>query len=157
VVMVWTALIASFIWFGAGQAVRAARMRERLPFLQTRTLTRRALPVVGDLPLGEGLRRAAEAGARALVVVDGAGTPVGLVSEAAVVATPEDRRPWVPVSSVARRLEPALVLSADLRGEDLLKALQASPATEYLVLDPTGAVYGVLSTSDVERAFAASG
>lgn len=44
-------------------------------------------------------------------------------------------------------------VSADLNGEGLLDHLRATPASEYLVLEPGGAIYGVLSTLDVEKAF----
>ncbi len=91
------------------------------------------------------------------MVLDSTGTPSAIVNEAAVLATPEDRRPWLPVSAVARTLEPGLVLSADLSGEALIRAMQRAPATEYLLLEPDGTVYGVLATADVDRAFAAAG
>jgi len=152
---VWLALIAAFVWMGAGAAVQGARLRERLPGLQARTLTHRAIPVAGYVPLAEALRRASEAGARGLVVVDGTGRPLGLVSEAAVTATPEQRRPWIDVGTLSRSLEPGLVLGSELAGEDLVRAMQATPASEYLVLGPDGGVYGVLAASDVERAVVA--
>lgn len=44
-------------------------------------------------------------------------------------------------------------VSAELAGEELLETLRAAPATEYLVIEPTGEIYGVLSTHDVEKAF----
>jgi Zn-dependent protease len=152
--VLWAALIAAFVWSGAGQALRTAQVRERLPALHVRTLTRRAIPVPGDLPLGEALRRLEVAGARGLVVVDSSGRPIGLVSEAAVKATPEQRRPWVQAASLARTLEPGLVLRSDIGGEALVEAVRSTPATEYLVVEPTGEVYGVLATADIEEAFA---
>lgn len=130
-----------------------ARLRERLPELRARNLTRRAVPVTADTPLSEALRRANEAGARALVVVDGQGEPTALVREAAIAGVPEHRRPWIAVGGLAQDLKPGLRVSADLAGEDLLETLRATPATEYLVVEETGEVYGVLSTADVERAF----
>ncbi|CAM5559412.1 hypothetical protein SVIOM342S_06068 [Streptomyces violaceorubidus] len=36
-------------------------------------------------------------------------------------------------------------VSAELSGEELLDALRANPATEYLVVEETGEIYGVLS------------
>jgi Zn-dependent protease/CBS domain-containing protein len=152
--LVWGALLASFIWSGATQALQAGRLQERIPGLSVRALTRRAIPVAADLPLAEALRRAAEAGARNIVVVGGDGAPVALVVEAAALATPESRRPWVPVSDVARRIQPELVVSADLAGHDLVEAISRMPASEYLVVEATGEVFGVLATADVERAVA---
>ncbi|WP_329320056.1 site-2 protease family protein [Streptomyces sp. NBC_01262] len=150
------AILAAIIWTGAGNSLRMARLREHLPELQARTLTRRAVPVASDTPLSEALRRANEAGARALVVVDGAGDPTAVVREAAIVGVPEHRRPWVAVSGLAQDIKPGMKVSAELAGEDLLDTLRATPATEYLVVEPTGEIYGVLSTADVERAFLAA-
>ncbi|MFT2017157.1 site-2 protease family protein [Streptomyces sp. 796.1] len=150
------AILAAIIWTGAGNSLRMARLRERLPDLRARTLTRRAVPVTADTPLSEALRRANEAGARALVVVDGQGAPTALVREAAIVGIPEHRRPWVAVSGLAQDLKEGMRVSAELTGEQLLETLRATPATEYLVVEETGEIYGVLSTVDVERAFMAA-
>ncbi len=146
-------LIAGFMWTGAMQSLRAEQLRERLPALRARTLTRRAIPVAADLPLAEALRRAGEAGARALVVVDGNGAPIALVRESRVVDTPVQRRPWVAVGPLARDLLPGMRVPVDLAGEDLLTALRTTPASEYLVVEPDGSIYGVLSRGDVEQAF----
>ncbi|MFV0136953.1 site-2 protease family protein [Streptomyces sp. HMX87] len=147
------AILAAIIWTGAGNSLRMARLREHLPELRARHLTRRAVPVSADTPLSEALRRANAGGARALVVVDGEGTPVSLVREAAIVGVPEHRRPWVAVSGLAQDLTDGMRVSAELSGEELLDALRATPATEYLVVEDTGEIYGVLSAADVERAF----
>ncbi|MFI7385640.1 site-2 protease family protein [Streptomyces sp. NPDC049813] len=147
------AILAAIIWTGAGNSLRMARLREHLPELRARTLTRRAVPVSAATPLSEALRRANESGARALVVVDADGEPRSLVREAAIVGVPEHRRPWVPVSGLAQDLTDGMRVSAELAGEDLLDTLRATPATEYLVVEHNGAIYGVLSAADVERAF----
>ncbi|MFE9774345.1 site-2 protease family protein [Streptomyces sp. NPDC005931] len=147
------AILAAIIWTGAGNSLRMARLREHLPELRARTLTRRAVPVESDTPLSEALRRANAAGARALVVVDADGNPLSLVREAAIVGVPEHRRPWVAVGGLAQDLTEGMRVSAELAGEELLDALRATPATEYLVVEETGEIYGVLSAADVERAF----
>ncbi|WP_260637994.1 site-2 protease family protein [Streptomyces angustmyceticus] len=147
------AILAAIIWTGAGNSLRMARLRERLPDLTARTLTRRAVPVETGTPLSEALRRANDAGARALVVVDPQGAPTALVREAAIVGVPDHRRPWVAVGTLAQDLKDGMRVSAELAGEDLLEYLRATPATEYLVVEETGEIYGVLSTADVERAF----
>ncbi|MFF4433623.1 site-2 protease family protein [Streptomyces sp. NPDC001513] len=147
------AILAAIIWTGAGNSLRMARLRAHLPELRARTLTRRAIPVDNATPLSEALRRANEAGARALVVVDGHGDPTAIVRESAIASVPEHRRPWVAVSTLAQDLTDGMKVSAELTGEELLDRLRATPATEYLVLEPGGAIYGVLSTLDVEKAF----
>ncbi|SDM86382.1 site-2 protease family protein [Streptomyces wuyuanensis] len=150
------AILAAIIWTGAGNSLRMARLREHLPELRARALTRRAVPVGSDTPLSEALRRANEAGARALVVVDGHGEPTALVRETAIVGVPEHRRPWVAVGGLAQDLTDGMKVPAELAGEALLDRLRANPATEYLVVEETGEIYGVLSTADVERAFVAA-
>ncbi len=147
------AILAAIIWTGAGNSLRMARLRERLPALNARTLTRRAVPVSPETPLSEALRRANDAGARALVVVDGQGLPVSVVRESGIAGVPQHRRPWVAVGTLAQDLTEGMRVPADLTGEGLLDRLRATPATEYLVVEETGEIYGVLSTSDVERAF----
>ncbi|WP_328431195.1 site-2 protease family protein [Streptomyces sp. NBC_00453] len=147
------AILAAIIWTGAGNSLRMARLREHLPELRARNLTRRAVPVETNTPLSEALRRANAAGARALVIVDPEGNPLSLVREAAIVGVPEHRRPWVAVSGLAQDLTDGMRVSAELAGEDLLDVLRATPATEYLVVEETGEIYGVLSAADVERAF----
>jgi Zn-dependent protease len=150
----WLLVIAAFMWVSAGQAIRAAKMRERLPGLQARKLARRAIPVPGSLPLSEAIRRAEAAQARALVVVDHDSTPVAIVNETAVMATPEQRRPWIEVGTLARAIDQGLVLPADLSGMALLDAVRKTPASEYLLIEPSGQVFGVLAASDLDHAFA---
>jgi Zn-dependent protease/CBS domain-containing protein len=149
------AVLAVVIWSGAGTAVRNARLKEALPRLGVRDLTRRAVQVTADTPLAEALRRAREAQAGAVVISDGHGDPIALVKEAAVLQVPEHRRPWVAAGALARTLEPGLRLAVDLGGEGLLAALRANPASEYLVVNPDGGVYGVLAVADVERRLSA--
>lgn len=151
--VIWSFMIAMFLWAGSTQALVTAKIRRKLPALKARELARRGLPVPSDLPLSEAIRRAELSDAGAIVVVDNDGRPTALVNEAAVVATPEQRRPWILVGDVARRLEAGLVLSAELRGEDLVRAMGGTPATEYLLVEPDGSIYGVLSSRDVDGAF----
>jgi CBS domain-containing protein len=150
-----TWVVAAFLWSGATAAITSVKIRQRLPALKARALARRVIAVPGDLSVAEAVRRAQEAGAGGIVVHSGDDRLTGVVSEAALIATPQDRRPWQPVSSVARSMEDGLVLSADIAGEDLVKALNRTPAAEYVLIEPDGGIYGLLSTADVDRAFAA--
>lgn len=152
--IVYALLIAGFLWTGSSQSLAVARFRRRLPRLDARALARPAVQVPADTPLAQAVQQAQAAGARALVVVDPQGWPRGLVNEAAVAATPEQRRPWVSAGAVARSLEAGLVLPDRLTGEALVRALQALPASEYLVVDAEGRVVGVLAAADVEAVLA---
>lgn len=150
--VVWAGLLAAFIWVGASQSLAHGTVQQRLPAISARALTRRAIPVEVATPLAEALRRAEVAGAQGLVVVSAGGDPLGLVVEAAVRAVPTERRPWVPVADLSRRLEPGHRLQADLAGEELISVMTRQPASEYLVVEANGDIYGVLATADVERA-----
>lgn len=150
----WLLVIAGFMWIQSTQAIRAAKIRERLPMVSARRLARRAIPIAANVPLAEAVRRAQVANARALVIVDHENKPTAIVSEAAVQATPEERRPWIEAGSLSRTLEPTMVLAADLSGLDLIKAVQQAPASEYLLVEPSGQVFGVLAASDLDVAFA---
>ncbi len=152
--VLWLVVIAGFMWTGAGQAIKATRFRERLPALQARRLARKAVSVAADTPLAEAIRRAEESNARAVVIVDHKDTPIAILDEKAVSDTPAQRRPWLEARTMARTLEPNLVLSADLSGMDLIDAISRAPATEYLLIERSGQVYGVLARRDVDHALA---
>jgi Zn-dependent protease len=148
--MAWVAVIAAFMWTGASQAIRATKLRQRLPELQARKLARRAISVPASTPLAEAIRQADESRARAVVVVDHDSKPIAILNEAAVMATPPQRRPWIEAGTLARSIEPDLVLPADLSGMALLDAMRKAPASEYLLVEPSGDVYGVLAARDLD-------
>ena len=151
---VWVIVIAGFMWTGATQSIKATRFRERLPALQARRLGRRTISVSAGTPLAEAVRLADEANARAIVVVDHENKPIAIVNEAAVMAVPPQRRPWVDAGSLARTIDPDLILNADLQGMALLDALRRAPASEYLLVEESGQVYGVLAARDLDQVFA---
>lgn len=149
-----TVLIGSFMWMSAGAAISAARFRERVPRLRGRGLARRAVRVTADTSVAEALRRMNEADAGAVIITDSGGTPTSIVHAPAAAAVPEDRSPWMPVSSAARAVTAGSLLGADLGGQELLDAMRAHPADEYLLVEADGTVHGVLRTADVNAAFA---
>jgi Zn-dependent protease/CBS domain-containing protein len=149
------AVIAGFLWSGATGSMISAHIRRRLPALKARPLARRVISVPDDTPVSEAVRRAQDASAGGIVLLSSDGRLAGIVSEAALLATPEERRPWLPASAVARSVSDGLVLPADIAGEDLVRAMARTPASEYVLVEPDGVVYGLLSTSDVDSAFEA--
>jgi Zn-dependent protease/CBS domain-containing protein len=146
-------IIASFLWTGATASMLLARVRRRLPGLKARPLARRVIAVPSELPVTEAVRRAQKVGAGAIVVHSGDDRLSGVVNETALLATPEDRRAWVPVSAISRTIEDGMILGADIAGEDLIKAMSSTPAEEYVLVEPDGTIFGVLATADVDRAF----
>jgi hypothetical protein len=45
------------------------------------------------------------------------------------------------------------VLRADIAGEELIKAMNSTPAEQYVLVEADGSIFGVLATVDVDRAF----
>lgn len=148
-------LVAAFMWSGANASLMQARLRRRLPALQARQLARRVIVVPENLSVAEAIRRAQEAEAGGIATQTGDDRVTGLVNEAALEAVPAERRPWLAVSQVSRALEDGMRLPADSAGEQLVKAMTSTPASEYLLIEADGGIYGILTASDVERAFAA--
>ncbi len=145
-------LLAAVLYTGATAQLRSVQVRTRAATLTAGGLARRAIPVDRDLPLGEAIRRAKAAGAGALVVIDGRGTPTGIGQQDAIAAVPEQRRPWITVGSVSRPIDALSTIDRDLAGTDLLTEVSRRGREELLVLDPTGLIFGVLLVSDVETA-----
>ena len=152
---VFAALFAAFIYAGASAALQRAQILGNLPSVTARGLTRPALSVRSDLPVSEAVRLVAQAGAGGVVVVDASNRPEAVVSQAAVTALPEARRPWVSIGTLARRLTDEMVLDADLSGEDLLAAMRRAPTSEYVVRDRVTGALGVLSAAEVAAAVTA--
>lgn len=145
-------LVAFTLWQGASAAIRLARISSRFPLIDLRRLTRPVFRVPSGMPLAEAQRRAAEAGRgqEVLGVADSAGRLVALVNPAAAAAVPVDRRPWVPVDSVAAAVSGMGALPIELAGEAVIDAVRANPGSDYLVTSGEEVV-GVLRLADLAR------
>jgi Zn-dependent protease len=141
--------LAGYLWFGATQSLKVGELMERLPSVSLETLLRPGLLVPSDLSVAEALRRVWSGNARGLVLVDTADQPRAIVDEQLIAAVPPERRAWTQLSEVARPLEPGLILHTGLAGEDLLSAVRATPAHEYLVVHDDGTPAGILATADL--------
>jgi Zn-dependent protease/CBS domain-containing protein len=150
----WAMLVAALMWASSTSVLRQQEVRDRLPDISAHALARSAIEVRADLPLAEAVRRAQVAGAHGIVIVDADGRPEAVASEARVTATPAARRPWVTIGSVSQTVSPNAFLDASLTGEELIGRLRAAPASEYVVVDHAGAVFGVLAARDVATALA---
>ena len=150
--LIFMALVAVTLWQGASASIAHGRLGARLPSVNLRQMAHPVFSVTAGTPLSEASRRVAESSRpdAVLAVADASGRLVALVHEQAAAAVPPDRRPWVPVESVARALDPRRSLPADLTGEDVVRAVQANPAPTYLVVSGENVV-GVLRTADLAR------
>jgi Zn-dependent protease len=149
--------IAAYLWFGAGQSLRVSEITERAGHVDLATLLRPGLLIEPGVSVAEALRRAWSGNARGLVVVDSSQRPQAIVDEALIGAVPPERRPWVSVVDVSRPLEPGLVLDVGLSGEELLAALRAVPAHEYLVVNRDGSPAGILAAADLVASLQVAG
>jgi Zn-dependent protease len=149
--VLFTLLVALTMWVGAGQAIRHAKVVGNLPPFSARELAHPLVALTASTPLSEADRIAAlgEGERRPVVaVVDGNGSLQGFVHGASARAVPAERRPWVPLGDVTRRIDPEHVLVGDLRGADLLAAIRDDPGGDYLVV--TGEdVHGVLRGAEL--------
>ena len=149
-------LLAYFIYNGATQALRSARVTDRLAAVRVSDLLRSAVLVRSDVPVAEALRQARAGFAGAIVVTDSADQVQSIVEEARVRELPPERQPWTPVHAVARALEPGLILADSLTARGLVDAIRRTPASEYLVLRPNGSLAGVFAASDLAAALSAN-
>ena len=147
--LVITFVLAVYLWAGASQALRSARLMARVPAVQLSRLLRPGLMVPATLSVAEGLRRVWEGSARGLVLVDAADHPTAIVTESRIGDVAPDQRPWTPLTTVARALEPGLVLPIGLSGDEVLEAVRVTPASEYLVVHPDGSPAGILALTDL--------
>lgn len=149
-------VLAGYLWVGATQSLRSAELLARLPAVHVTELLRPGLLVPPDLSVAETLRRVWENNARGVVVVDTAQQPSAIVDEVLIGQVPFDRRPWTSVSTVARPLEPGLLVPADIDARALLDRMQSMPAREYLAVDPNGRPAGIITTADFARVLKAA-
>jgi Zn-dependent protease len=146
------AVVAVVMWQGATASIRQARIAARLPTVDLRRLARPVVAVPTGTPLAEAVRRLEAMGRpdAALGVTDSLGRLVAVVEEPRLADVPLERRPWVPVDSVARTLDSGQALPVHLTGEDVVAAVQAHPAPNYLVVSGQQ-VIGLLRTADLYR------
>lgn len=152
--LAWGLLLAGFIWFEASRSLRYAGMSRAISALSVPDLVRPVVLVAHDTPLASALALPRDERA-ALVVTDAHGEVAGVVRPEAAAAVPVERRPWVPVSSVAATSAASTRLTPELAGQSLIAALTDHAADVHIVADEQGTVYGVVVTADVESALAA--
>lgn len=148
--IVIAALIAFSLWQGASASIAQARVVSRFPLIDPVRMARPLFIVPSGTSLAEAVRRATEQGnpSAALGVADSSGSLVALVKREAAAAVPEQRRPWVPVETLARDIHSVGIIPAALRGEEVIKAVQQHPADEFLVTAGEDVV-GVLHLADL--------
>ncbi|GIG61033.1 peptidase M50 [Longispora fulva] len=146
--IVFTVLVVSVLWSGASAAIRLGAILRRVPEIRLAELVRPLITVATGTPIAEALRRAGEAEAGGIMILDGRERPVALVRWPAAHAVPAHRSPWMAVDLAARDIATVRHLSIDLDGESVADAVRSNPAGEYLVTAGQDVV-GVLRTEDL--------
>jgi hypothetical protein len=148
--LIFILLVVFTLWQGAGQSIRLARMTSRFPMVDLGALAKPVFAVASGTPLAEAQRQKDlhDGTGRALVVADSSGRLVALVDTHAAAKVPAERQPWVAVDTVARRLDGVPALKVGLTGEQVVRAVQAYPGAQYLVVSGEDVV-GVLDVADL--------
>ena len=145
-VVVLAAWVALTLWRGADDAVRHGRWSRRLETLRLEQVEAPAIALPEHLSVAEALAQADD-GRRAVVAVDGAGRPRGVLDLTAAAALTPARRTTTALAAVAVALAPEAVLVRDdvpASGPDLAARL-ADPQTPVWVLtDAHGLVRSVV-------------
>lgn len=145
-VVVLAAWVALTLWRGADDAVRHGRWSRRLETLRLEQVEASAIALPEHLSVAEALAQA-DGGRRAVVAVDGAGRPRGVLDLTAAAGLTPARRTTTALAAVAVALAPEAVLVRDdvpAAGPDLAARL-ADPQTPVWVLtDAHGLVRSVV-------------
>ncbi|MHA7262277.1 site-2 protease family protein [Arthrobacter sp. TMN-37] len=142
--VVISVLVASFMWSGAGEAIRAGRVRLRIPGL---TAGRLKQPAVG-LPAGSTVHDLRQLAAGqpelAVVLLDPDGRPQFVVDFGALADVPDEAAATTRASTAVRPLASTAGVAETAAGQELLNLLGSSDGFEYPVTDAHGTVTGVL-------------
>ncbi|MEE1621216.1 site-2 protease family protein [Zafaria sp. Z1313] len=144
-------LVGGFLWTGANQAIRDARMRERLPRVSAVALMEPASAIQAGASVADVDERVAARPGH-VVLVDADGRPEAVVDAASLASVPPHLRSTTPAGTAARALAPGALVRRDAAGRELISHLASLDGSEYVVLDDAGDIVGLLVQSAVVRA-----
>ena len=150
-------VIALFLWTGATAAMASARLRRRLPE-PGRPRPGPAHPHRPRRPARWRGRPPRPGGRRPAASSPSPATRPPARRRQRGGAARHPRGPAPLGGRLDRRPHPRARGSAcppTIAGEDLILAISRRPATEYLLVEDDGTIYGVLATADVDEAFRA--
>lgn len=155
--MLVTVLISFTIWTGAGQAIGAAALTDRLTGFDVARLSRPMVAVLSGTTLAEARWTVAQSGLAdpVIAVASPDGQVLGVLHPEAVAAVPAERRSRISVDSLVRHLTPGHVVETGLCGLELLRAVGHDPSADYLVVqdeDVIGVLRGAELTTLLESA-----
>ncbi len=147
---VWFLLIAGFLWMGASSAIRQGRVLDRISRVALGRVLHPATGVGPGTSVADAIRVPGVP-----VVLDAAGSPVGLLATEAVGAVPEEARASTPVDAVTQPQPDGWAVEADPAG-DVLPVVHSLQGTRGAVSAVTwqGRLVGVVTAADVNAAVA---
>lgn len=151
--LIWTVMVAMFLWSGASQVLRGARQQRQVQGLSLQRIGRPAVAVGHQESVATAGARAAAAGASEVVVLSPDGRPAAYVDTGAAASVPREQAGLTPVTAVSVPLPVGAVVDGRLAGEALLAALsEASRLSPVLVALVDGRVSALIRTPDVVAA-----
>ncbi len=149
----WGALIGSFLWAGAGGAIRSARARALLDQVRLGDLLHPTALVPAGSSVADAVRLYGVHGAQVVAVQDAQGVPTAVVDPRAVQSVPVDQQAVTPVLAVAHQ-QPAgwvIDLAPDVPVTDAVERMAQLEVGVILVRLPGGG-HGLLDAGEVEDA-----
>lgn len=148
--VVWSVMVASFLWSGASQALRGAQSARQVDDLAVTEIGIAAVGVAGDATLADADLARQYSGARAVVLLSPDLRPAAYVDESAASQVPSPDRPRVPVTAVAIGLPAGAMVDADLTGAQLYTAIATVSAfAPVMVAVRDGQVVALVRSADV--------
>jgi Zn-dependent protease len=160
--VVWTGLIALFLWRGASASIEVARFRRRAAAVDLASVTRYAAvaPVGASVADLDRSSPAGPSGAYGHVVdtvlVDEHGRPVAVVPGGSVAAVPVDLRTTTPATALARTLPPGSVVSAAGGAAGAVEGLARSGELGIVLVDDAGRPVGRVHPNEFAAAMGLS-
>lgn len=150
--MLFSLLIAGFLWMGASSAITTARMRQRLPDVSAGKLSDRAVGMPSTSTVAQVLAVHTANPQLGLVLCSREGRPEAVVDPSALAAVPAAAAGNTPATAVAHALAPGAYIPETAAGQELVQYLAQLAGSEYAVIDARGQVTGVLRQSVVVAA-----
>lgn len=151
--ILWPVLIGTFLWSGAGGAIRGAQAQRALDRLTVDAVARPAVGVPLTSTLAQAQRAAEAAGASAVVLLAPDGRPVGYIDPDAAATVPDAARPTTAVQAVAVPLADGAVVDGRLVGPGLVHAIgQVARSAAVMAVLVDGQVTGLVFVPDVAAA-----
>ncbi len=130
--LAWSALVGALLWTSASAELAWARSRRRARDADVGSLLTAALVVPADTPLSRLVQPAASG--TPVVLLDGAGLPVGVLDARAASSVPPQRLDVVPASSAARGIARGALVDVATSGRELFDLLPSLPAEPWVVV-----------------------